>query len=651
MDQISPNPSTQSLSGSIGGSESKTLRSSFSRENTNPTSRQVPSVSDAGSLSDIIIPDNASDVSTGFWALAPTPSTYQQLYRENPSQLKREIIGLKKAHRDARQKFKEQVFLRQKENFHFLRDVRQTGVTYVTNEAIKLGFSMENPEWANFGQGAPEVGPLPNAPERKLDIQLDEISLEYGPVQGIKQLREKIANYYNELYRDGLSSKYTYENVMVAPGGRAAITRVLASLGEGEVGYFLPDYTAYQECLGIFDRISPTLMFNDYFKSETMSSHKFEEQVAMQGLHAVLMSNPNNPTGNVIEGEELANYVATARNHQCAIIVDEFYSHYYYGTPPDDDRGGKPVELENVGPSISQPPSGLSTPSTSANRSRVNSTYTEANKDILYAPLEQQLAYLNPFGSTARSLSSSQEVSPVLNRGNSVVSHESNESKTQYVYGKDKSKEYFPSVSSAKYVENVDTDPIIIINGLTKSWRCPGLRVCWVVAPKAIVSTMTACGSFLEGGANHPSQFYALPLMNIDFIKEDALALQTHFKAKRDYMVEELTNLGFHIKTLPKTTFYIFACLSNLPHPLDQCLSFMEAALHHKVIIVPGSSFDINPGKRRYIEHIKFSDFVRFSYGPPMNTLQQGIKNLKTMINEAAIKNIQTETILDEIPK
>ena len=116
-------------------------------------------------------------------------------------------------------------------------------------------------------------------------------------------------------------------------------------------------------------------------------------------------------------------------------------------------------------------------------------------------------------------------------------------------------------------------------------------------------------------------------------------------------MVEELTSLGFLIPTLPKTTFYIFACLDNLPHPLDQCLSFMEAALHHKVIIVPGSSFDINPGKRRYIEHIKFSDYVRFSYGPPMNILQLGVQNLKQMINEAALKNIQTERVLDEVPK
>ena len=41
----------------------------------------------------------------------------------------------------------------------------------------------------------------PNAPARNFTIELDQETLEYGPVAGIKPLREKIANYYNKLYK------------------------------------------------------------------------------------------------------------------------------------------------------------------------------------------------------------------------------------------------------------------------------------------------------------------------------------------------------------------------------------------------------------------------------------------------------------------
>ena len=34
--------------------------------------------------------------------------------------------------------------------------------------------------------------------------------------------------------------------------------------------------------------------------------------------------------------------------------------------------------------------------------------------------------------------------------------------------------------SSAAFVEDVNADPIVIINGLTKCWRLPGWRICWV---------------------------------------------------------------------------------------------------------------------------------------------------------------------------
>ena len=69
-----------------------------------------------------------------------------------------------------------------KQHDHFIRQVRQTGVTLVTNQARNYGFGnpKETHMWANFGQGAPECGPIPGGPERNMTLHLDEETLEYG---------------------------------------------------------------------------------------------------------------------------------------------------------------------------------------------------------------------------------------------------------------------------------------------------------------------------------------------------------------------------------------------------------------------------------------------------------------------------------------
>lgn len=56
-----------------------------------------------------------------------------------------------------------------------------------------------------------------------------------------------MANLYNENYRQGKESQYSWENVCIVPGGRAGLIRIAAVLGNAYLGFFIPDYTAYNE--------------------------------------------------------------------------------------------------------------------------------------------------------------------------------------------------------------------------------------------------------------------------------------------------------------------------------------------------------------------------------------------------------------------
>lgn len=306
-----------------------------------------------------------------------------------------------------------------------------------------------------------------------------------------------------------------------------------------QIGYFTPDYTAYEQALGLYLRVSPSPLVHRDVNEAVMDAEEFDFQVGGRGLGAVLLSNPANPTGQSLEGETLAAYVKTARDKEAAIIMDEFYSHYFYdGTDSIDPMDG----------------------------------------------------------------------------------------------GADDDSNWPKTVSSASYVEDVNADPILIVNGLTKNWRCPGFRVCWVVAPKQIINMLGSAGSFLDGGANAPLQRLALPLLDLDFVRRDAWALQRHFKQKRDFLLKKLAELDIKVQWKPAATFYIWADLSLLPPPLNDCLVFLEECVKFQVICVPGVFFDLNPRGTRNLKTSVCIHNVRFSYGPPMENLILGVKQIAEMI-------------------
>jgi hypothetical protein len=81
-------------------------------------------------------------------------------------------------------------------------------------------------------------------------------------------------------------------------------------------------------------------------------------------------------------------------------------------------------------------------------------------------------------------------------------------------------------------VDDVNVDPIVIVNGFTKNFRLPGWRVCWIVGPAHSIEVLSSIGSFMDGGPNNVLQEAACAYLEPDFVKKDALALQGHFREK-----------------------------------------------------------------------------------------------------------------------
>ncbi len=190
-------------------------------------------------------------------------------------------------------------------------------------------------------------------------------------------------------------------------------------------------------------------------------------------------------------------------------------------------------------------------------------------------------------------------------------------------------------VSAAAYVEDVERDPIVIFDGLTKNWRYPGWRVTWTVGPRPVIEAITSAGSFLDGGGSAPMQRAAADLLDVDYVEKETNAIHSAFREKRDLLVTGLRKLGVKFDAEPEGTFYGWGDLSALPESIRTGEQFFRAALQKKVITVPGTFFDVDPGQRRHGRPSRFRHHMRFSFGPPRSRVEEAVRRLGEVVAEA----------------
>jgi N-succinyldiaminopimelate aminotransferase len=186
--------------------------------------------------------------------------------------------------------------------------------------------------------------------------------------------------------------------------------------------------------------------------------------------------------------------------------------------------------------------------------------------------------------------------------------------------------------SAARHVEDVDRDPVVIFDGLTKNWRYPGWRVTWTVAPREVIEAVSSAGSFLDGGGNRPLQRAAIALLEDAHVVAETRAVHEAFRDKRQLMLARLERLGVRFDRHPEGTFYAWGSVANLPPPLNDGMTFFRAALEAKVITVPGEFFDVNPGKRRSGARSRFRSYLRFSFGPAKPVLERALDRLDALV-------------------
>ena len=176
--------------------------------------------------------------------------------------------------------------------------------------------------------GQPDFPTPPHIKEAAVRA-LEEGHTGYGPSQGLPGLREAIAEKAGSLR--GLS--FSPEQVVVAPGAKALLFYAINALsGPGdEVICPDPGFPAYQSVIGHSGATAVPLPLREA-SGFRFDADEFRSLVSSK-TRLVILNSPQNPTGGVLEREDLEVIAREAAEKDFLVLSDEIYLHFCYDSP------------------------------------------------------------------------------------------------------------------------------------------------------------------------------------------------------------------------------------------------------------------------------------------------------------------------------
>ena len=159
---------------------------------------------------------------------------------------------------------------------------------------------------------------------------LDRTVLEYSPSEGIRSFREKLVKYYHKF-----NIEVDVDDIIITTGGSEAVFfSFMACLDPGdEIIVPEPAYANYMafaiSCGAVIKTVPSTI--EEGFALPSME--KFEELISPR-TKAILICNPNNPTGYLYTQKEMDQIRDLVKKYDLFLFSDEVYREFCYTGAP-----------------------------------------------------------------------------------------------------------------------------------------------------------------------------------------------------------------------------------------------------------------------------------------------------------------------------
>ena len=169
-----------------------------------------------------------------------------------------------------------------------------------------------------------------------------------------------------------------------------------------------------------------------------------------------------------------------------------------------------------------------------------------------------------------------------------------------------------PSVSGIQFVEDLDNSNVFIAGACTKGLQSPGIRIGWIVSSKKNIETLSNFSSFGMGGVSHPSQHYAVKLLEPSRVEKARKAVEEHYNWQRERYGKAFEEMGLGVYT-GGGGFYHWL---ELPEGMTSS-ELNKRLFKHGAAILCATDCDMaRPHSKDPRYESPYSRFFRFSFGP-----------------------------------
>ena len=201
--------------------------------------------------------------------------------------------------------------------------VKPSSTLAITAKAKEL--REQGKDVVGFGAGEPDF----NTPDHICDAAIDAIRAgftKYTPASGTNELKEAVCKKFKQF--NGL--EYQPDQIVISNGGKHSLTNIFTALlnpGD-EVLIPQPSYVSYEPC-AILAGAKPVIIDLKAENEFRLTAQELEEVITDRSK-VLILPYPNNPTGAIMEREDLEAIAEVIRRHDLIVMSDEIYGELTY---------------------------------------------------------------------------------------------------------------------------------------------------------------------------------------------------------------------------------------------------------------------------------------------------------------------------------
>ena len=186
-------------------------------------------------------------------------------------------------------------------------------------------------------------------------------------------------------------------------------------------------------------------------------------------------------------------------------------------------------------------------------------------------------------------------------------------------------------VSGIAYVKDLDNSNVFLAGACTKGLQCSGIRIGWIIASRDNIETLSNFSSFGMGGVSHPSQQYAVELLEPDRVAQAREAVVRHYGMQRARYGAAFESMGLTIHT-GDGGFYHWL---ELPEGL-RAGELNRRLFRHGAAILEGIDCDMARPHAKDPDYVStYDSYFRFSFGPLLpETFESDIALMRRVLDE-----------------